>query len=84
MAFYRQTMKYNLTFGFVLLIYNIPHIFVGYVIELVEKVLQLREEYPSYARAERLAAWQPDTLTDDMDLVPREEIIARHRSRFNN
>ena len=57
--------------------------FSGYVAELVERVIQLREEYPSYSRAEALVARHPDNLTDDMDLVPKEEVMARYQTRFN-
>ena len=49
----------------------------------MERVLELRELYPSYSKANALVRYAPSNLTEDMDLVPKAEVIERYQSRFS-
>ena len=51
--------------------------------ELLEEVLDLRDQYPSYTKAEAAFAMAvPEKITEGMDLVPKEELFAWQRSWF--
>ena len=54
-----------------------------YVRELLEEVMQLRQDYPSLSLAERgLVAAEPHLLTESMDVVSKDDLIARYQSRY--
>ena len=56
--------------------------FSGYVQELLEEVFLLRQQYPSYSKAMVLDADHPPPLTESMDCVDKDELVARYISRY--
>ena len=54
-----------------------------YVRELLEEVMQLRQDYPCLSLAERgLVAAEPHLLTESMDVVSKDDLIAQYQSRY--
>ena len=53
-----------------------------YVRELLEEVMQLRQDYHSLSMAEQgLVTAEPQLLTESMDVVSKDDLIARYQSR---